>query len=307
MEILTSGKNFIKKSYDSLMAKLKRIEEENFLIPKKKEEESKAADNAVNTSSTSAESSTSADGDLSAILQNEVRQLHFKLRQKDQIITEFKREAQAYYSEKANEGAMTARTSKFASLIERDQEQEQSSRQQTDQLLDLITGENSINSEQINSYENNFVLLTAQDLKRLMTHKNQMLQSKENVEAAKAATLQERDDLRQQLTEQLAKGDINIEEITSKIVDEKVAAANAAFDQEREQMNSFLQQKIERNLQLEVQLDEIKDAYRALEASLSKDDKSFKSKVQLLERSMEQISQMYQNAVNERSILKVDN
>jgi len=72
-------------------------------------------------------------------------------------------------------------------------------------------------------------------------------------------------------------------------------------------MNSFLQQKIERNLQLEVQLDEIKDAYRALEASLSKDDKSFKSKVQLLERSMEQISQMYQNAVNERSILKVDN
>ena len=44
-------------------------------------------------------------------------------------------------------------------------------------------------------------------------------------------------------------------------------------------MNSFLQQKIERNLQLEVQLDEIKDAYRALEASLSKDDKSFKSKV----------------------------
>ena len=51
-----------------------------------------------------------------------MRQLHFKLRQKDQIITEFKREAQAYYSEKANEGAMTARTSKFASLIERDQE-----------------------------------------------------------------------------------------------------------------------------------------------------------------------------------------
>ena len=42
MEILTSGKNFIKKSYDSLMAKLKRIEEENFLIPKKKEEESKS-------------------------------------------------------------------------------------------------------------------------------------------------------------------------------------------------------------------------------------------------------------------------
>jgi len=43
-----------------------------------------------------------------------------------------------------------------------------------------------------------------------------------------------------------------------------------------------------------------------LEASLSKDDKHFRQKVQLLERSMEQISSMYQNAVNERSILKVD-
>jgi hypothetical protein len=41
VEILTSGKNFIKKSYDSVMTKLKRIEEDNFLIPKKKEEEKK--------------------------------------------------------------------------------------------------------------------------------------------------------------------------------------------------------------------------------------------------------------------------
>lgn len=105
---------------------------------------------------------------------------------------------------------------------------------------------------------------------------------------------------------ELSKGDINIEEITQKMCDEKMAVANSTFEQERDTMNNFLQQKIERNLQLEVQLDEIKDAYRALEASLSKDDKHFKSKVQLLERSMEQISSMYQNAVNERSILKVD-
>jgi Ni,Fe-hydrogenase I large subunit len=55
--------------------------------------------------------------------------VHFKLRQKDQIIEEFKREAQAYYAEKQSEGAMTARTSKFAQLIEKDQSQDQSSRQ----------------------------------------------------------------------------------------------------------------------------------------------------------------------------------
>lgn len=38
VEILTSGKSFIKKSYDSLQNKIKKMEEENFLIPKKKEE-----------------------------------------------------------------------------------------------------------------------------------------------------------------------------------------------------------------------------------------------------------------------------
>jgi hypothetical protein len=90
---------------------------------------------------------------------------------------------------------------------------------------------------------------------------------------AKTNTLKERDDLRRQLTEQLAKGDIDIEGITNTIVAEKLAEANAQYQVEKDTMNGFLQQKIERNLQLEVQLDEIKDAYRALEQSLSKDDK----------------------------------
>ena len=67
---------------------------------------------------------------------------------------------------------MTERTSKFASLIERDQRQEQSSRQQTDQLLDTITGESAITEQQINAMDNNFVLMTAKDIKRLMEHKN---------------------------------------------------------------------------------------------------------------------------------------
>ena len=48
VEILTSGKNFIKKSYDNAMAKIKKIESENFIIPKKKdeEEEKKGAESA---------------------------------------------------------------------------------------------------------------------------------------------------------------------------------------------------------------------------------------------------------------------
>ena len=45
------------------MAKQKKIEEENFLIPKKKEE-----NKAEGHSEAAEEKSTSADGDLSAIL-----------------------------------------------------------------------------------------------------------------------------------------------------------------------------------------------------------------------------------------------
>ena len=58
------------------------------MIPKKKEEEKKQ------------EAPNQEESNLNAILQNELRQVHFKLRQKDQIIEEFKREAQAYYTEK---------------------------------------------------------------------------------------------------------------------------------------------------------------------------------------------------------------
>lgn len=35
VEILTNDKKFLKKSYDSLMTKFKKIQEENILIPKK--------------------------------------------------------------------------------------------------------------------------------------------------------------------------------------------------------------------------------------------------------------------------------
>lgn len=125
------------------------------------------------------------------------------------------------------------------------------------------------------------------------------------METTKTGIMQERDDLRSKLSVELAKEDINVEEITDKLVAERMDAANEKFNDERDTLNGFLQSKINQNLQLEMQLDEIKDAYRALEASLSKDDKQFRQKVQMLERSVEQISSMYQNAVNERSILKV--
>lgn len=59
-----------------------------------------------------------------------------------------------------------------------------------------MIGEGSIAPQQMEPYNNNFVLLTAQDLRRLMGHKNQMLENRKILETAKVATLKERDDLR---------------------------------------------------------------------------------------------------------------
>lgn len=90
------------------------------------------------------------------------------------------------------------------------------------------------------------------------------------------------------------------------MADESLQKQKAAHDDEMVQMSGFLQQKIEKNLALEVELDEIKDAYRALEKNLSPEERQNRNKVSLLERSMEQLNAMYQNIINERSILKVD-
>ncbi len=71
-----------------------------------------------------------------------------------------------------------------------------------------------------------------------------MLESKKIIEAAKGSATQERDELRNKLSVELAKEDINVEEITSKLVEEKMDAANAKFSEERDQLNGFLQSKI---------------------------------------------------------------
>lgn len=78
--------------------------------------------------------------------------------------------------------------------------------------------------------------------------------------------------LKNELKEQLEKGSPNIEEITSRIVKEKLEEQRKVFDNEREQMLKDLQNRVEKVLKLEVELDEVKDAYRALESSMSREE-----------------------------------
>jgi len=55
-----------------------------------------------------------------------------------------------------------------------------------------------------------------------------------------------------------------------------------------------------------MELDEVKDAYRALESTLSRDDQQYKMKAQKLEKSLEQMNAMYQSVISEKSSMKVD-
>ena len=58
---------------------------------------------------------------MTQFLQSEIRDLHFKVRQKEQIIEEFKKEAEAYIDlKKASEGGVTARSSKLESMLSKD-------------------------------------------------------------------------------------------------------------------------------------------------------------------------------------------
>ncbi len=71
------------------------------------------------------------------------------------------------------------------------------------------------------------------------------------------------------------------------MVKEKLDEERKKFDFERERLIKDLQNRVEKVLLLEMELDEVKDAYRALESSLSRDEQQFKNRAQKLERSLE--------------------
>ena len=90
------------------------------------------------------------------------------------------------------------------------------------------------------------------------------------------------------------------------MVAEQLEVVHEKYRKEKEEMQGYLQSKIDKNLKLELQLDEIKDAYRSLESTMSTGDKTFKQKFEQLESTIDQITVMYQTAVNNNNVLKTD-
>jgi hypothetical protein len=141
--------------------------------------------------------------------------------------------------------------------------------------MDLIAGNSPIDIQVMGEFRS-AMLFTAKDIQRMFNDKNTQMKKVSELTLEKEKIDAERKQLQVELKEALAQGNVNIEEITNNMVREATEKLEKRFSEERDQMEGFLQTKIEKNLQLEVAFDEIKDAYRALESSMKGDDRSLR-------------------------------
>jgi kinesin family protein 5 len=81
----------------------------------------------------------------------------------------------------------------------------------------------------------------------------------------------------------------DIEKITQRVVKQELDSQKKEFDVIRNQLEKDLHNRIDKVIKLELQLEEVKDAYKSLEHSISRDDLKFKQKAQNLEKNLEQI------------------
>lgn len=70
----------------------------------------------------------------------------------------------------------------------------------------------------------------------------------------------------------------NIEELTEKVAAERLEQARRKWEHERDQMTRDLQNRVDKVVQLEMENGDLKDAYRALESCLSREEQQYKQK-----------------------------
>jgi kinesin family member 5 len=76
----------------------------------------------------------------------------------------------------------------------------------------------------------------------------------------------------------LQKEQPDIDKITQRIVKQELDVQKKEFEVIRNQLEKDLHNRIDKVIKLELQLEEVKDAYKSLEHSISRDDLKFKQK-----------------------------
>jgi len=96
-------------------------------------------------------------------------------------------------------------------------------------------------------------------------------------------------------------------DLINKAVEEALQKQTTKFEGEKQLILKDLQNRVDKVVKLEMDLDESKEKYKGLEASMSEGDKSMRRKVNSLERNLEQLTLMYHQLASQKSLLKVDN
>jgi len=90
------------------------------------------------------------------------------------------------------------------------------------------------------------------------------------------------------------------------MLEKALNAQRLQFEEEKKQTLSSLQNRVDKVIQLEIELDDSKEKYRSLESAISEGDRALKRKVLSLERNIEQLTLMYHQLVSQKSSLKVE-
>ena len=99
--------------------------------------------------------------------------------------------------------------------------------------------------------------------------------------------MQDIEGLKLTLNDELQKEQPDIDKITQRVVKQELDSQKKEFDVIRNQLEKDLHNRIDKVIKLELQLEEVKDAYKSLEHSISRDDLKFKQKAQNLEKNLE--------------------
>lgn len=256
IEILVGENQQLKEANEKLLQKISFIQDNHILIPTK--EGHRVAQEKSDDSK----------------LQDEVRRLHFQLKQKDAVIDKFKSMLEARGSAQEDDQQSLKR---IQSLIDRDEAIEQPSKEYEKEVLSLLTSSTrNILTEEDYGHLTRSLLLEPKDFLSVIYAQNELKLQLSDLESRNMHLEVHLNDIKAQLVRESQAP--NIGELSEQLAKERIDEERKKWEHARDQLTKDLQNRVEKVLELEMELDEVKDAYRALESTLSRDDMQLKNR-----------------------------
>lgn len=116
-----------------------------------------------------------------------------------------------------------------------------------------------------------------------------------------AKLLKDKEELNAQLNASYSGGNYNIDTLKDNIRREVLNIETAKWDHERKLLFRDLKNRVDKVIQLEMEMDEIKERYLKLQNTLTYGEKGLDKRVELLERNLEQVSNLFQTVSFEKA------